>query len=50
MAAAVASGATILALPLHVALPDSPSYTKWDSLEGRTLDHLSALHGQKVGR
>jgi HAD superfamily hydrolase (TIGR01509 family) len=50
VAAAVASGATTLALPLHVPLPDSPAYTKWDSLEGRSLDELFALHGQKVGR
>ncbi len=50
VAAAVASGATTLALPLHVALPDSPSYAKWDSLEGRSLDDLTVLHAQKAGR
>ncbi len=50
VAAAVASGATTLALPLHVPLPESPSYARWESLEGRTLDELFALHGEKVGR
>ncbi|MEP6843728.1 MAG: HAD family phosphatase [Pseudolysinimonas sp.] len=43
VASAVASGATTLAVPLHVPLPPSPSYTLWDSLEGRTLDDLFAL-------
>ncbi len=50
VAAGVASGATTLALPLHVALPDSPSYAKWDSLEGRNLDDLIVLHAQRAGR
>jgi HAD superfamily hydrolase (TIGR01509 family) len=44
VAAAVASGATTLALPLHVRLPESPAYTRWESLEGRSLDELFALH------
>lgn len=43
VAAAVASGATTLAVPLHVALPASPEYTVWDSLDGRTLDDLFDL-------
>lgn len=50
VAAAVASGATTLALPLHVPLPESPSYARWESLEGRSLDELFTLHGTKVGR
>ncbi|HEY4225890.1 MAG TPA: HAD family phosphatase [Pseudolysinimonas sp.] len=50
VAAAVASGATTLALPLHVALPDSPAYITWDSLEGRSLDELFELHAQRVSR
>jgi HAD superfamily hydrolase (TIGR01509 family) len=43
VASAVASGATTVAVPLHVALPPSPAYTLWDSLDGRTLDDLVAL-------
>lgn len=48
VASAVASGATTLAVPLHVPLPTSPAYTLWNSLEGRTLDDLFAL--QRVPR
>lgn len=44
VAAAVASGATTIAVPLHLPLPPSPAYTLWDSLQGRTLDHLVDLH------
>lgn len=44
VASAVASGATTIAVPLHVPLPASPAYALWDSLEGRTLDHLVDLH------
>ncbi|MEO6115011.1 MAG: HAD family phosphatase [Pseudolysinimonas sp.] len=43
VASAVASGATTLAVPLHVAMPPSSAYTLWDSLDGRTLDDLFAL-------
>jgi HAD superfamily hydrolase (TIGR01509 family) len=48
VAAAVASGATTLALPLHVALPESPSYTRWDTLAGRSVDELFAVRTAKV--
>jgi HAD superfamily hydrolase (TIGR01509 family) len=50
VAAAVASGATTVALPLHVALPESPAYTRWESLEGRSLDELFALHTERSSR
>ncbi len=50
VAAAVASGATTLALPLHVRLPESPAYTRWESLEGHSLDELFALHTQASTR
>jgi HAD superfamily hydrolase (TIGR01509 family) len=43
VASAVASGATTVAVPLHVSLPASPAYTLWDSLDGRTLDDLFGL-------
>jgi beta-phosphoglucomutase-like phosphatase (HAD superfamily) len=47
VASAVASGATTLAVPLHVPLPPSSAYTLWDSLD-RPLDDLFAL--RKVPR
>ena len=50
VAAAVASGATTLALPLHVPLPESPAYTRWDSLDGRSLQELFAVHAERVSR
>lgn len=50
VAAAVASGATTLALPMHVALPESPAYARWESLEGRSLAELFALHTERVAR
>jgi HAD superfamily hydrolase (TIGR01509 family) len=43
VASAVASGATTLAVPLHLPLPPSPAYTLWDSLGGRTIDDLFEL-------
>jgi HAD superfamily hydrolase (TIGR01509 family) len=43
VASAVASGATTLAVPLHVPLPPSAVYTLWDSLDGRTLEDLFTL-------
>ena len=43
VASAVASGATTVAVPLHVPLPPSPAYTLWGSLEGRTITDLVEL-------
>ena len=43
VASAVASGATTLAVPLHVPLPASPAYALWDSLDGKTVDDLFEL-------
>jgi HAD superfamily hydrolase (TIGR01509 family) len=40
VAAAVASGAATIAVPLHVELADSASYTTWSSLAGRTIADL----------
>lgn len=45
VASAVASGATTVAVPLHVPLPPSPAYTLWESLHGRTLQDLVELRG-----
>jgi HAD superfamily hydrolase (TIGR01509 family) len=44
VASAVASGATTLAVPLHLPLPASPAYTLWDSLDGRTIHDLFDVH------
>ncbi|MFC5501565.1 HAD family hydrolase [Lysinimonas soli] len=46
VAAAVASGATTIAVPLHVPLPPSPAYTLWPSLEGRGLEELFDVHSR----
>lgn len=48
---AVASGATALAVPLHVHLPESPAYTiRREGLDGCTLAELRALHAEMATR
>ena len=42
-ASAVAAGAVVIAVPFVLPLPESDDYTLWESLDGRTLAHLSAL-------
>ena len=44
VAAAVASGATTIAAPLMLPLPESPVYTLWNTLEGKTVEDLLTLH------
>jgi len=45
VAAGVAAGMATIAVPMHVALPPSPSYTLWPDLEGRTpADLARVLH------
>jgi len=45
VASAVAAGATTLAVPFHIPLPESPAYTLLDAgLEGVGLDRLVAAH------
>jgi HAD superfamily hydrolase (TIGR01509 family) len=48
VAAAVASGAATVAVPSHVPLPPSPSYTLWPTLEGRLVADLAELHARSV--
>ncbi|MGN6326153.1 HAD family hydrolase [Pseudolysinimonas sp.] len=48
VAAAAASGATTVAVPSHVPLPASPAYTLWDTLAGRSVADLAALHAARV--
>jgi HAD superfamily hydrolase (TIGR01509 family) len=43
VAAAVAAGMATIAVPLHVPLPQSPAYTLWESLDGRTPDDLAQV-------
>ena len=43
VAAAVASGASTVAVPSHVPLRESAAYTLWPSLEHRTLADLTAV-------
>lgn len=43
VAAAVAAGMATIAIPLHVPLPESPAYTTWPDLAGRTPDDLAAV-------
>ena len=43
VASAVASGARVIAIPLHVPLPPSPAYELWRGLEGVTAQDLTAL-------
>jgi HAD superfamily hydrolase (TIGR01509 family) len=44
IAAAVASGAVVIGIPLHASVPDDMGHTVWDSLEGKTLDTISELY------
>ena len=43
VAAAVAAGMATIAVPLHVPLPASPSYTTWPDLSGRTVADLASV-------
>jgi hypothetical protein len=42
VASAVAAGATVVALPLHIPLPPSPAYLLRESMVGLRLADLSA--------
>jgi HAD superfamily hydrolase (TIGR01509 family) len=46
LAAAVASGAVSLGVPLMVSLEGVGAHALWPSLEGRTAAHLSDLHAE----
>ncbi|MCU1414847.1 MAG: hydrolase [Microbacteriaceae bacterium] len=43
LAAAVASGAVTIGVPLHSVLDESLGYTIWPTLEGRTVSDIRAL-------
>lgn len=40
IASAVAAGAVVIGVPLHVAVPEDSSFDTWNTVEGRTADHL----------
>ncbi|MBX3195978.1 MAG: HAD family phosphatase [Microbacteriaceae bacterium] len=53
VAAGVAAGMATIAVPLHVPIPASPSYTLWDGLAGRTpadLGEVLAAHLARAAR
>ncbi|MFJ9893537.1 HAD family hydrolase [Streptomyces sp. NPDC091280] len=41
VAAGVAAGARVVAVPFYVSLPDSDAYTRWDTLAGKGLSLLA---------
>jgi HAD superfamily hydrolase (TIGR01509 family) len=41
VAAAIASGAATIGVPLHVELPDDTKFVVWPTLAGRTVDDLA---------
>jgi HAD superfamily hydrolase (TIGR01509 family) len=49
VAAAVAAGMATIAVPMHVALPMSPAYTLWNSLDGRTIADLAQVLDAHAG-
>jgi HAD superfamily hydrolase (TIGR01509 family) len=48
LASAVASGAIAIGVPHIVPLPESDEHTLWPSLEGKTVDDLSALASRRA--
>jgi HAD superfamily hydrolase (TIGR01509 family) len=48
LASAVASGATSIGVPLHVALEEGPGHTIWSSLAGKTVDDLGRVFRSSI--
>ena len=44
VASAVAAGAVVIGVPLHIPLTEDSAYDLWDNLEGRRADDLFALY------
>ncbi|MDJ0348225.1 HAD family hydrolase [Cryobacterium sp. PH29-G1] len=44
VASAVAAGTITIAVPHQIDLPESASYTRWSTLEGRTIHDITALY------
>jgi len=47
---AVASGASVIGVPLMVSLTGAGAHTVWDTLEGRTADDVAAFHAAHRAR
>jgi HAD superfamily hydrolase (TIGR01509 family) len=47
VASAVASGATVVAVPHHVPLPADDAYVLWDTLAGRVLADVASAHADR---
>jgi HAD superfamily hydrolase (TIGR01509 family) len=47
VAAGVAAGMATIAVPLHIDLPESPTYTLWRGLVGRSADDLAAVLAER---
>ncbi|TDW28515.1 HAD superfamily hydrolase (TIGR01509 family) [Cryobacterium psychrophilum] len=45
---AVAAGTIAVAVPHQIDLPESAEYTRWSTLDGRTLEHVSALYRARL--
>ncbi|MEO7147569.1 MAG: HAD family phosphatase [Terrimesophilobacter sp.] len=43
LASATASGAAVVGVPAHVPLTESPTYTLWDTLAGRSIADLTNI-------
>jgi HAD superfamily hydrolase (TIGR01509 family) len=43
IASAVAAGAVVIGVPLHVPVPEDASFVSWDTVEGRTAEQLFEL-------
>ena len=48
LASATASGAVAIGVPAHIPLPESPAYTLWPTLGGRTIADLGDLFAARA--
>ena len=48
VASAVAAGTIAIAVPHQIDLPESSSYTRWSTLDGRTLEHVVELYRARL--
>ena len=49
VASAVAAGAVVIAVPLHIPLTEDSAYDLWHDLDGRTADDVFALYRSRRG-
>ncbi|MEH6780069.1 MAG: HAD family phosphatase [Rhodoglobus sp.] len=45
-----AAGATVIGVPFMVDIPEHKTHALWQTLDGKTLDHLSELHAKVTTR